>query len=410
MYPQWRSLLPFFGILLIPLTAFSQETWLHFDIADPLTGISGNDSDLWMSSADSGILRFDLRTGQIQDLASGAQPLPALTCIRVADGVLYAGSENKGLFFVQNDSIFSFDILNSPLPSDHIADIAADPLNHALWIATENGLAEYGGGVWQIFTTDNSGLPENNITCVFADSGGRLWAGTQSNGLALFDGTDWRVFNYDNAGINSNHIRTVSEDQSGIIYVADDAGVDLYNPASDAWIYVYNTFTTQISDNLVNHMLSTSDGSLWFATDGGITRRDSGNNWTIFTMQSAEIPSDTVNDLFEDAGQTIWFATSKGLTAYTGNVSALSAFSPAFSLFPDPAQDILYLDYINNGRSGMQVSVYNAEGECMLHERPENDFYGEVLVPLHISALAAGIYFCVLEDDAVHVTKVFVKR
>ncbi|WP_438589513.1 type IX secretion system anionic LPS delivery protein PorZ [Carboxylicivirga caseinilyticus] len=72
-----------------------------------------------------------------------------ITCITV-DGAnrKWIGTQNSGLFLVSDDGITSyetFNIDNSPLPSNYINDVAIDPNSGEVFIATSKGIVSYKG-------------------------------------------------------------------------------------------------------------------------------------------------------------------------------------------------------------------------------------------------------------------------
>nr|WP_321407377.1 two-component regulator propeller domain-containing protein [uncultured Carboxylicivirga sp.] len=72
-----------------------------------------------------------------------------ITCITV-DGAnrKWIGTQNSGLFLVSDDGVTSyetFNIDNSPLPSNYINDIAIDPNSGEVFIATSKGIVSYKG-------------------------------------------------------------------------------------------------------------------------------------------------------------------------------------------------------------------------------------------------------------------------
>ena len=54
-----------------------------------------------------------------------------------------------------------------------------------LWAGTQNGLAQWDGQDWKVYTTSD-GLSENIVRALADDAEGNLWIGTESRGLNLF--------------------------------------------------------------------------------------------------------------------------------------------------------------------------------------------------------------------------------
>ncbi len=67
--------------------------------------------------------------------------------------------------------------------------------------------------------------------------------------------------------------------------------------------------------NTVQSILQTSDGYLWFGTEGGLARFDS-QRFTVFNSRNTpQLRSNDIRSLLEDSGGTVWIATSDGIAS-----------------------------------------------------------------------------------------------
>ena len=98
-------------------------------------------------------------------------------------GIQYGG----GLMKFDGSNWMSYDIYNSELPSNSVADICLDKEQN-LWLGTyAGGMARFDGkGSWTIFDVENSGLPNNNIEEIEIDGMNNKWIAPQSAGLTVF--------------------------------------------------------------------------------------------------------------------------------------------------------------------------------------------------------------------------------
>ena len=71
----------------------------------------------------------------------------------------------------------------------------------------------------------------------------------------------------------------------------------------------------------------------------------------------------------------------------------LEAETIAIQPYPNPAQDELFIDWINAGNESMQVVIYNASGHVVLNKKYEPILLGLNQVKVNVSNLGAGIYF-----------------
>ena len=100
----------------------------------------------------------------------------------------YIGNEfGGGIKKFTGSEITSYNISNSPLPSNSVTELCLDNYNN-LWIGTyAGGCAKFNcGDQWTTYDKNNSGLPENNVEVISVDSKDNKWFGVQFNGLTVF--------------------------------------------------------------------------------------------------------------------------------------------------------------------------------------------------------------------------------
>jgi signal transduction histidine kinase/CheY-like chemotaxis protein/ligand-binding sensor domain-containing protein len=117
------------------------------------------------------------------------------------------------------------------------------------------------------------GIPQNTPQAFTIDARGFLWAGTQ-DGAAVYDGRVWKT-------------------------------VDMPN---------------RTESNVINDLLATEDGSVWFATTLGLARLNDGH-WTMFHTREG-LPADRILRLAEErngSGSVIWAGTAQGLARWDGS-------------------------------------------------------------------------------------------
>ena len=66
-----------------------------------------------------------------------------------------------------------------------------------LWAGTQNGLANFDGQKWKLFTT-RDGLSENSVRAIAQDTDGNFWIGTENRGLNFFK--DGKFISYSKIG------------------------------------------------------------------------------------------------------------------------------------------------------------------------------------------------------------------
>jgi ligand-binding sensor domain-containing protein len=127
---------------------------------------SDPNQELWMASADKGIIRLKNNAFTIM---SDGMPLIStdFTCIASApDGSIWSGSDASELVHFYEDTFTVFHTGTSK----PIGSIAASR-NGTIWCGTSGaGLIKFDGTTWTSFTVENEALPSNTILCV-ADAG-----------------------------------------------------------------------------------------------------------------------------------------------------------------------------------------------------------------------------------------------
>ncbi len=150
-----------------------------------------------------------------------------------------------------------------------------------IWVATKNGLNQYNGYEFRVFTNDpynSHSLSSNTIIKLFEDSKGRIWIGTENAGVNIYDkksGKFYRiVHNASNPGsLSGNVVSTIEEMPDGRILIgADGAGFNLVQLTNDFFEKDADPLITRLSlpdDAQVYGMGKDKNGNMWI---GGMDR------------------------------------------------------------------------------------------------------------------------------------------
>ncbi|TCJ19650.1 T9SS type A sorting domain-containing protein [Flaviaesturariibacter flavus] len=84
---------------------------------------------------------------------------------------------------------------------------------------------------------------------------------------------------------------------------------------------------------------------------------------------------------------------------------ATEAPSGAVSVYPNPAQSVLHIDFGNNTWTGKELRVYNTQGAMVQRVQ-----IGSRLQPLNTNGLSAGVYWVVATNGEEVIRKSFVKQ
>jgi ligand-binding sensor domain-containing protein len=209
-----------------------------------------------------------------------------------------------------------------PLPEGAITEVA-DPQGRMWFGGSEGGVSVLSGTTWITYTTSNSGLPSDHVVDLAVDPLGNAWfaLGYQYEehepvvALRREDGT-WLSFSADNSPLpwSGENIRDVAVDRQGNAYFAVggydprlhedlDEAVAVYRAGSGDWLFhtMPEALAEQIRSVTVDH-----DGRVWLIVGDGP------DEWH-------PDPSELVS-LSPHTGQFARVADTPGLEAYSDDV------------------------------------------------------------------------------------------
>lgn len=252
------------------LSRFDGKAWRNFTAADGLTDdavqtlLEDHAGHLWIGTR-TGLTILDgtrftrdrslSRYGRIVAIAEDHSD--TIWCAAQPGGLFRRVSGKFERVAVENQS-FS----NSRLLVDRQGNI---------WVSGDSGLSRWNGRSWRTFTT-NDGLASNQPYYICCDQTGRIWFGYHStHGFSSFDGN--RFTHYTSAeGLSNDAVYSLGMDKQNNIWIGTARGVDRFDGKT------FTNFGTEegYADNESNAggFLADSDGTLWFATIGGLSHFD----------------------------------------------------------------------------------------------------------------------------------------
>jgi len=200
------------------------------------------------------------------------------------------------------------------------------------------------------------GPSHSRVSHIVQDDQGFLWFGTE-DGLQRYDGYGLREYRYDPRNPNGPAAvltRSLLKDRSGTLWVAYDvpAGstsygfLDRYDPTTEIFKH-YGPDDAPFMEP-INDISQDHEGTLWFSTDHGLTRREPVTGQSIRYQHEPDNPaslsSNLVRSTFEERDGTFWVATTKGLDRFdrgTTKVVQHIPLPPDFPIFePNPALQV----------------------------------------------------------------------
>jgi signal transduction histidine kinase/ligand-binding sensor domain-containing protein len=201
--------------------------------------------------------------------------------------------------------------------------------NGTIWVGTNAGLYRLtrSANTWAAELANVSVLekPKNNarIYDLFEDHDGAMWVTLPGNGARRLL-PNGRIDNYTAAGVTARHtsgggdIWRVFEDHSHQIWLATDHGVSVLERGPyPAFLKVRRTYTIRdgLSDDEVQEMFETMDGTLWVGTAGGLNEFCVGENCggkTFHSYTSSSLGRFGVTTMADDRDGNLWMANDVG--------------------------------------------------------------------------------------------------
>ncbi len=241
------------------------------------------------------------------------------------------------------------------LPQDTVRAIAQTKDGY-LWIATDEGLAQFDGYDFVVFNKENGSLPSNSVGALWAAQDGSLWIGTLG-GLTRYHNGKFTTFTKKD-GLDDPSVNSITEDRSGAIWVV--AGVYLnrfqdgkftnYSPRQglpiqalrtvycgrDGSIYVAgfggvvrhdgNHFVSVLAPvgDIVSSLLQDLHGNLWVGGSFGVLTRSPSGELRHYTIADG-LPDNYVRAVWEDRDGNLWAGTDGGLARSLERAGASSA-------------------------------------------------------------------------------------
>jgi ligand-binding sensor domain-containing protein/signal transduction histidine kinase len=284
-----------------------------------LTMFEDREHNLWVGTDTTGLHVLQQRKFRTLPSLLG-NPITAIT--QTADGVVWLGSKDDGLFRYEDGQTRHFSTKDGLL-SDVILTLAADR-DGSLWIGTPDGLNHLHGQKIESYTSAD-GLPDDFIRSLFADHDGTLWIGTR-RGLAHRRHRQFTLLSRAN-GFKSDLIGAMlrSHSHSNDLWVGTLDGLVRIRDGS---LTVF-TKAQGLSDDVITSLFEDTDCTLWVGTKEGGLSRSSPNGFS--PVNAHDLPRE-IDAILEDAHGYLWLTSSRGIVRVL--VSELMACGEATTCNP----------------------------------------------------------------------------
>jgi signal transduction histidine kinase/ligand-binding sensor domain-containing protein len=302
------------------------------------------DGSLWIGTADRGIVHVQQGRTDVYTQADGLSGDFVTALFTDREGTMWVATDG-GLDRFRRLAVPTIS-LSQGLSNASVLSVLADP-DGSVWLSTRRGLNRWANG--QITTFGQNGLLNGDYAgSMFRDSRGRIWASTLHEFGYLDNGRFVAL-----KSVPGGAVYSICEDVAGNLWIANRergliqlskdgrveetpwAALGHKDPAlamaadpvrPGLWIgfqqgglayFADGTVRQSYSDaqglgeGRVNMLRTDPDGTLWAATDGGLSRLKNGKIVTLTGKNG--LPCDVVHWLLEDDAHAFWLYTTCGL-------------------------------------------------------------------------------------------------
>jgi signal transduction histidine kinase/ligand-binding sensor domain-containing protein/CheY-like chemotaxis protein/HPt (histidine-containing phosphotransfer) domain-containing protein len=272
----------------------------------------------------------DAGAPRLYGTAEGIQPGEITTLFQEADGQLWVGSHESGLYRWDADQK-RFENFPHHITDPHsLADNRVSALYRdrvgtfwvGTWYAGVSRVDLGSGGFARIVRQADSvrALADNRVRAILGASNGQLWLGTNS-GLNLFDPLHGVVEEYRHDPANPASLIDASatalvRDRQGLIWIGGRTGVTSFDPGTKRFRRLV-LVPGDTEANSVRGMLADRAGILWITTRGGLHRLDprtlAVTSYRHDPLKSTSLADNIARPLLEDRHGRLWVGTFDGL-------------------------------------------------------------------------------------------------
>jgi ligand-binding sensor domain-containing protein/two-component sensor histidine kinase len=221
------------------------------------------------------------------------------------------------------------------LPHNSVWAVTQGPHGY-LWVGTQQGLVRFDG--LRFVGLDESApveLRHGWITalCVTADES--LWIGCEGYGLARMKAGAFTRFS-EADGLPSLHVSCLAESKDGSLWIATEGGITRYKEGK------FTTFTDKsgLGNNSVRAICQDHEGKIRVATGRGLSSINEEGNISTMNFGMGSI-SNSLKGVCEDSKRNIWVSSNEGVTREGQNDRAFYGQNEGL---PDKKSTVLYRD------------------------------------------------------------------
>jgi ligand-binding sensor domain-containing protein/signal transduction histidine kinase len=257
-----------------------------------------SDGTLWIGTIGHGIYKYrEHRFSQI----TAPNNLPSNTALNLFEDIeknIWIGTQ-AGMLRLSKTPILAVAL---PDAGDYDAETVYQDHNGDLWIAAANLFRFHDGKATEIRFPGISGVRVRNV---FRDNEGTLWIGTEGRGVFRESGT--KLLHYmSKDGLVNNFVRAFLQGRDGSVWIATDEGVSRWRGGG---------FTNyQERDGLcyfsTRSLWEDHNGDVWIGTDRGVSHLHAGS--FVQDAVTEALKNEKIWAIREDSDGGLWFGTRTG--------------------------------------------------------------------------------------------------
>jgi ligand-binding sensor domain-containing protein/signal transduction histidine kinase len=330
-----------------------------------------SDGTLWIGTIGHGIYKYrDHRLTQM----TAPESLPSNTTLNLFEDVeknIWIGTQ-EGMLRLSKTPV---ETVALPDSGDYDAETVYEDHNGDLWVAAANLFRFHDGKVRRVHIPGISGVRVRNV---FRDRNGAMWIGTEGRGAFRQTGTKLVHYMTKN-GLVNNFVRAFLQSRDGSVWIATDEGVSRWTPAG------FTNF--RMSDGLsyfsTRCLLEDSKDDIWIGTDHGVSHLHNGK--FVNDALTAALADEKIWAIREDSDGGLWFGTRNG-GLYRWRFGKLVHFTTAQGLASNSIFEMLKDQKGNFWMSGPNgISVISRHELDLVAQDPQHP------LPLRLYGISDGL-------------------
>ena len=312
---------------------FRRSDGLSGDVVDSL--FEDREGSIWVATFDGGLDRFrDLSAATVTPTQGLSDP-NVWSVLGAQDGSVWLGTV-RGLNRWKDGQIKIYrkegaeppssaqralgvhEVTDNGLPDDGVDSLLQDDRGR-IWISTTNGVAYFEEGRF----VSVAGLPGGPVLSMTGDQHENIWIGNRTYGLFhLLRGNVVERIPWNKLGSEDGAYALIADSLQGGVWIGFiEGGVAYYK---DGQVRATYKVADGLGSGAVAGFEFDGDGTLWVATQGGLSRIKNGRVNTLTSKNG--LPCDTVLWMMDDDSHAVWLLTACGLLRIArSNLDAWSA-------------------------------------------------------------------------------------